>query len=139
MTDSYYRRISHLQHWNQKISGVSDRFSTYRFIAFAVGVLATWIVFQFVGDAWGWVTLAISIIGFLIVVWRHQSVDRYVKLSEARLDIEKVQFARHTLDWETIPEPQLHIADKDPMQVDLDLVGHRSLHHLIDNSLSDAG
>jgi hypothetical protein len=56
------------------------------------------------------------------------------------LNIKSTQLARMNLDWEHIPEPPLKLPAQDhPFEVDLDITGKRSLHHLVDMAISREG
>lgn len=117
-----------------------QRFAWYRLSAFLIGALLTWVAFSYLSLPAGWVTLALAFLGFFTVVWFHRRLDRWIEVLQTWKELKSRQLARLTLDWAALPEPPtLREAERSPLDIDLDLTGPRSLHHLLDNSISLGG
>ncbi len=117
----------------------SNRFSLYRFIVFISGVALTVAGFLTSGPA-GWIALFISLAAFSITVHSHNMLLTGIKRFYNYLNIKKQHLSRMKIDWENIPEPVLENPPEDlTTGKDLDLFGKRSLHHLIDVSVSFEG
>jgi hypothetical protein len=121
-----------------------------------LGVLVGGALFVFLSYLTGqgrlvWIALALSVLTFAAVVYFHRRLDR--SLLRARLSRQYyiAQVARMDLDWESIP---LHFSDvpdpaadgaagsslaAHPFAADLNLVGDRSVHQLVDTAFSRGG
>jgi hypothetical protein len=77
---------------------------------------------------------------FGMAVIYHRQVDTSIRRHQAWLQYAAAQIARATLDWEQIPTTFGHRPQPDhPFETDLDLVGPRSLHRLLDTAVSYEG
>ncbi|MCI0513230.1 hypothetical protein L0128_08470 [candidate division KSB1 bacterium] len=117
----------------------SDRLAGYRLLVFLLAVI--------LGFATYWIDLRLSwsIVGGMLllfsgIAWYHRRIDRGLARHRIWLDLKQAQVARLRLDWEHIPPtitsetPPYH-----PYAADLNLTGPRSLHHLLDVSISESG
>ncbi|MEP7284160.1 MAG: hypothetical protein ABI947_00165, partial [Chloroflexota bacterium] len=116
---------------------VSDQISALRLAIFAGGFVLAFIANFAVGEWAFWLTSAITIVAFALAVRIHRRILRSIAEVTTWRQIKARQIARMTLDWAHIPLP-LPQSD-DPLSVDLDLVGERSIHHLLDTAISYEG
>ncbi len=118
------------------------RFVLFRLASLAVGGLLTWAAFAF-GPAWlGRITGLAALGVFIAVIAAHRRLDRVRARFELARRWNRSQIARLQLDWDHIPLPPgglQEISPEHPFAADLNLVGPRSLHHLIDISISRGG
>ncbi len=127
------RRIASLE-------ALDRRFSWIRLGALLAGGVVTWAAASWAGGPWGWAALGLSLAGFAAVVALHRRLDRWSQTFKIWLELKAAQLARMRLDWDSIPPPVGAAQFQTPgLSVDLDLTGPRSLHHLMDTAVSQAG
>ncbi len=116
----------------QKLEADRNRFARYRPLVFFAGVALTY---------WtGWTSLIIAALVMSIEALYYHRVGKVIHKHQIWLNIKSVQLARMTLDWDNIHEPPSKAPDENhPFEIDLDLTGRRSLHHLIDMAVSHEG
>lgn len=131
-----------VQRLNTRISRLkrlSTRYSWYRMTIFLVGVGLSASMY-WVHGLLIWVAIFITIAIFSIVAYYHRRVDSSILKHEIWLELKEIQVARMKLDWENIPpSPVLQSPIEHPFEIDLDITGDRSLHQLIDSSISHNG
>ena len=70
----------------------------------------------------------------------HQRLETWIRKFQLWKQINQQQLARSQLDWENLPYRRLPEQRlRNALEIDLDLTGPRSLHHLIDQSISEQG
>ncbi len=127
------RRLAHFQ-------SLSKKFSWYRLLIFLIGVVAVFITALWVSEALSWMLLALFFIVFNIIAFFHRRLERGIRRHQIYSEIIKNHLARMNLDWDRIPDPNLNLPCSDlPFEIDLDITGKRSLHQLIDISVSKEG
>ncbi len=117
----------------------TNAFSWYRLFIFLGGIVLSFIFF--------WIDKPLTIgfifffiIGFNIVAYYHRRYEASLKKFEFWLKIKSTHLARMLLDWEKIPVPPYQKPQADhPFEIDLDIKGEKSLHHLLDLSISHNG
>jgi hypothetical protein len=133
------RHIQRLENRLNHFVVINNRFSWARIIIFLAGGTATWGVSVVFGSSAGWFTFFAAIISFTVIVILHRRLDRWINSFLIWKVIYLEKEARLNLDWEHMPLPittgELHT----PLELDLDLTGPRSLHHLLDISISRQG
>lgn len=86
-----------------------------------------------------WLVAGSAILILLAVILWHRRLERWIETLSLRRALIADQRARLTLDWESLPPPRpLQLVDKS-LAFDLDLTGYRSLHQLIDTTISRRG
>lgn len=127
--ENHIRRIKKRLH---QLEANRNRFSRYRPIIFFVGVaLIYWM---------GWTPFIIAIVLISIETLYYNRIGRVMNRHQLWLTIKSTQLARMKLDWEHIPEPPLKKPGQHhPFEIDLDITGPRSLHHLLDMTISHEG
>ncbi|WP_419660679.1 MutS: DNA mismatch repair protein [Desulfosarcina variabilis str. Montpellier] len=127
--DRLARRLQWMQTRNQQISNA-------RLVVFivAIGLL-------FIPPATiKWVFLFLVGVLFFYLVIRHHFHDQRMKRYQALHHIKKTNLARATVKWDALPPPAINKKDGYSDIGDaLNLVGEKSLHHLMDISISDRG
>lgn len=117
----------------------SNKFSFYRLITFAAGVVLCVLGFL-VSNPFGWLSIAISVLAFSLIVHFHNKLLFGIRRCSEYLKIKEQHVSRMDINWENIPLPIVNEPAFDmTIEKDLDLVGERSLHHLIDLSISYEG
>ena len=135
----FERAIQRLERKLARCEAISRRYSWARLIMFLVGVAATWLVALF-NPRTGWIVFISALVLFSVIVIRHRRVDHWAGSFRILQGIYKEQAARLALDWEHIPQPATPAREpRLPLAVDLDLTGPRSLHALLDTSISLQG
>ena len=118
----------------------SYRTSWVRFIVFFLALLATGLALYFVGL---WLAVTCLLAGgvlFGIAIYVHGCLNWSIRRHQRWIKIKSAHIARATLDWEQLPAGFHHRPDPDhPFEADLDLVGQRSLHRLLDTAVSYEG
>ena len=113
----------------------SLRFSWARLLLFALGVAGSAALLFLVGQLAFWLALAAVVLFFGVVVQLHQRVETSLQRFIGLRQFVDEQIARLELAWERIPAARLRdLRYEHPYEVDLDLVGERSLHRLLDTS-----
>lgn len=134
------RRIGRLEMMRQQRQQVSDRLAQVRLVWFLAGVVVAALVFvRWGAGPWAWV-MAVVLVPFVVLVALHRRVETAVIRLTIWLDIQRTHLARLSLDWAALPPPLAEPIPPDhPFALDLDLVGERSLHRLLDTAVSVEG
>ncbi len=123
-----------------RLEARSQRFSWYRLGALLAGGVLTWAGVALGGGRWVWWAFLLSVSIFVGVVFLHRRLDRWTRLLKIWQDIRVSQLARLTLNWDQMPvarrSPRRRMT---PLEIDLDLTGERSLHRLMDITISHEG
>lgn len=132
-----------LDRLDRRAAGLEQRssiFSWARLTVVIVGAIVVYWLFRSAGPNVGMVSLLVGIGVFLALVKMHDRVEEGLRQTRLLRRIKELHERRRTLDWDAIPEeleeidPRIH-----PLAADLNLVGPRSLHHLIDACASKGG
>ncbi len=116
------------------------RFSWYRLILFASTLILAFSVAVWWSSAAGLLVLMVGLMAFGVLAFFHRRIEQAYRRHAVWSTIKAEQQARATLDWNVIPagfptaEPVSH-----PFATDLDLVGSRSVHQLLDIAASADG
>jgi hypothetical protein len=134
------RQIDRLQRCIVRLQRTSYRYTWLRIGVFGAGLLATALILYFAGPWAAGACLAVALLLFGLAVYAHQRVEHSIRRHRVWLDIKTAHVARASLDWDRIrpafsPKPR----PGHPFEADLDLVGGRSLHRLLDTAVSYEG
>ncbi len=137
---AFQRQIERLDQRLVDLRQLSQRFAWVRAAIFFGGLLLSGTVY-FLSNVWGASLTLFAVVNlFIVVVILHRRVDQGIDRYQAWQEIKKTQIARMQLDWEHIPAlAQLQPSYEHSFEADLDLVGHRSLHQLLDTPVSLEG
>ncbi len=137
---TFERQIQHLSSRIEKLQGVNKQYSHIRLIHVLLGIPLIWASFQFAGNWAGRIVTAAVVAAFFIVLHRHGRIKDSIKRHRILLDLKHTQVARMRLDWARIPRVStMPMQVEHPFGIDLDIMGERSLHHLIDTTVSVEG
>ncbi|HCI78244.1 MAG TPA: hypothetical protein DHW02_00980, partial [Ktedonobacter sp.] len=71
---------------------------------------------------------------------QHGKIERSIRNHRTWQYIKRTHIARMRLDWEHIPDAQVEpVSPEHPFASDLDIVGPRSLHRLLNTAISREG
>jgi hypothetical protein len=119
---------------------MSRRYSLVRLAIMLAGIAASYLAFSLAGDLAGWIAVALFIAAFAVIAHFHSRIERSIRLHRIWLHIKRGHLARMVHDWPNIPQALDPTPEPDhPFEVDLNLTGDRSLHHLIDTAVSTEG
>lgn len=126
-------RVAHLQQ-------ISQRLSWLRLGLFLASVVAAGLAGWRLGFPAGVVTFLVTQGVFAGAVFINGGIDERLREHQAWLDHKRIQLARMSLDWANIPYlTRFTPRYEHPFEADLDLVGERSLHRLLDTPVSREG
>lgn len=128
------RRLARLEQINQ-------RFSLVRLAAFIVGIVAIVLAAAYLPETIAWGVVIAATLIFSLVVGLHRRLDGWRERFAIWRGLRAAQLARLELDWPQIPLPPAPPAPSErvALDIDLDLTGPRSLHHLLDLAVSLEG
>ena len=134
------KQIARLERRAAFLGEISRKYWNVRRVIFVVGVLMALGFCSVAGTRVAWIVAGLLAVVFSVVTVFHNRVrDSITRISVLR-DIKQVQIARILLDWDRLPlsEP-LPSLDDHPCATDLDIVGDRSLHRLLDCAVTKEG
>lgn len=133
-------QISRLEQYLEVMQHQSNRFSWLRLGTFAGGALfSAGVVFTgLVGLAF--LCFGITLVVFGFVAYAHRRLVRSIQRHTVYLALKRSHRARMQLDWAQLPPPLITAPRAEhPAELDLDLVGDRALHRLLDTCVSREG
>jgi hypothetical protein len=133
-------QIDRLQGRMEQLDRTSYRYSWVRIAAFCAGPPVIGLAIFTAGAGIAALCAVLWLLLFGLSVYAHRRVKRGIERHRLWLDIKSAQVARARLAWDQIPSTFHHQPDPEhPFEVDLDLTGMRSLHHLLDTAVSYEG
>jgi len=129
--------ITRLEHRLAIHQQTSERFTWLRLALVAIGLTLTGATSYWINLTASGVILFIALLAFSSAVYFHSRIKHLVKQLQANLTLKSTQLARLQLDWENIPNLTRHHPNYDhPFAADLDILGDKSLFHLLDTTVS---
>ena len=133
-------QVNRLGNRMTKLHALSRRLSWYRLVIFLIGGALVFISFFWISENLAWFFAGTAFIIFSIIACYHHRLEKGIRRHQIWLEIKKSQMARMELDWKKIPGSMLQCPLSDlPFEKDLDITGSRSIHQLIDISISREG
>ncbi len=133
-------QIQRLERRTAALQVVSNRVSWLRVGIFVVGIASGSIVGIRVNELAGWALIALTLIVFTLVVLYHRHLERWIQIFTLWRAMRSDQLARMALDWDRISaSASRRERTSQPLALDLDLTGPRSLHQLLDTTVSRPG
>ena len=133
-------QVNRLGNRIRKLHALSRRLSWYRLAIFLFGGTLVFISFFWISEKSAWLVAAIAAIIFSMIACYHHRLARGIRRHQIWMQMKKSQLARMDLNWEKIPGSELQLPLSDlPFEKDLDITGRRSIHQLIDISISREG
>lgn len=134
------RQVHRLERRLNQLQETSQRLSRLRLVIFLIGTAVS-LFTLFRAGVWAWT--GVSILAALPFAWavsQHRHVESTIRQHKLWQQIKQTHLARMALDWKTIPATLPRpVRLEHPFALDLDLVGDRSLHQLLDTAVSHAG
>lgn len=134
------RHLARLERRRQRLDNLSRRYSRVRvgLVLTALGIL--FLLHRSVGEGIAWLAVAPIALVFLVVVSTHKRVKDSIGRLTIWCQIKSTHVARLTLDWPHIPLSPVSAPDpQHPFEADLNLTGERSLHQLLDTTMTWGG
>jgi DNA mismatch repair ATPase MutS len=133
-------QIARLERRLAKMQTLSRRLSWYRLITFVTGGALVFISFFWISETLAWLLAATAVVLFSVAAICHHRLGKGLRRHRIWLEIKKSQLTRMDLDWDNIPPSAL----QSPLsglsfEIDLDITGSRSIHQLVDISISREG
>ena len=123
-----------------RCESISRRYAWIRLAVFLAGGAITWSAAAFFGVTAGWLIFIAAALLFGWIEFKHRRVDAWADSFRIWRTIYREQAARLELDWDTLPRKAESVEIANPaLALDLDLTGPRSLHALLDNTISRQG
>lgn len=124
-----------------RLQQTGDRLSRWRLIVFAAGLILSSAALIARGDVAFWGITGVWVTGFAALARWHRAVSAAIARREVWLDIKRRHIARMTLDWAGLPRAHTDSPPDPahPFEIDLDITGDKSIHHLIDTAASRGG
>jgi hypothetical protein len=133
-------QVKRLNNRLTKLHALSRRLSWYRLVIFLIGGALVFISFFWISENLAWFFAGTAFIIFSIIACYHHRLGKGIRRHQIWLEIKKSQLARMDLDWENITGSMLPNPLSDlSFEKDLDITGSRSIHQLIDISISREG
>jgi hypothetical protein len=132
--------IARLTRRAQQLQVLSRKYWLVRRLLFVAGLLLTLLIWQYAGGSKGLLVLAVFVFIFVIVALYHNRVREGITRNGLMLEIKKTQVARLKLDWQQLPDtdPSMPLPGH-PFEADIDVTGEKSLHRLLDTSVTNEG
>jgi hypothetical protein len=131
------KRLTHMREFNR-------RFVSARLIEFVLGITAGVVALFAIGLEASLFVFGVTFVAFVILVIFHQRTQRTIEQFEGWIAIRRAHMARLALDWTGIPprpwdKNEAGELIRTPLEVDFDIAGERSLHHLLDTAVTVGG
>jgi ABC-type multidrug transport system fused ATPase/permease subunit len=136
------RHQERLDRWLDHLAQIDSRFTWIRLGVVVSGFLLFLLALGLGSAAWRWAVVLLSLAVFTFVVFLHRRLDRARQKTRLRREWTAAQLARLAPDWERLPPPLVEEVPglaNHPFAADLDLLGERSLHRLVDTAISLGG
>lgn len=134
--NSLINRLTVLLEKGQKFD---KKLSFLRLSIFTVGILGTLLTFFTLNDNASIITFLLSVVIFGITAHYHSRLNSKLQRLKKWISIQEENRARQNLDWEEIPFKSADHESPNGIEYDLNLVGKRSLFHLISTTSTKEG
>ena len=134
------RQIERLQKRITALELRSNKYSWTRVAIFFVGLGLALLAFFLVNRWWGVGLALATFVLFAVAARLHSSIERSLARHKLLSYIKSTQLARIHLNWDAIPSAYtVESVGEHPFEIDLDMTGYRSLHHLLNTAVSHEG
>ncbi len=135
--------LQSVKRFNQRITRLTElskRLALIRLSIFLVSLITFFFFFALSISSGYWITLFVFIFVFGILTGIQNKIDSSIARIKLWVTIKESNISRLNINWQNITQHNKLITDNDhPFLKDLDIAGHNSLLHLIDNTISDQG
>jgi MutS domain V len=133
-------RIDRLERRRQKLELLNKKYWLVRRSIFGAGAVLSLLTWEITAGRPALLVAALFLIVFIVVVVIHNRVLESIKRTRLMLDLNEIQIARINLDWNELPQPDPSESQPNhPFEIDIDVTGERSLHRLLDTSVTKEG
>ena len=132
-------QIARLKRRAEFLQAISRRYWNARRAIFIAGALLALAFCSLAGTRAAWVLAGLIAILFTVVTVFHNKVRDSLTRISVLIDIKQVQIARIRLHWDRLPPIDPVSTGDHPFASDLDIVGERSLHRLLDSAVTREG
>jgi MutS domain V len=133
-------RIGRLERREETLEVLSKKYWLVRRSIFGAGAVLSLVTWEIVGGKPAVLVAGLFLIAFIIVVVIHNRVLESIKRTRLMLELQEIQIARINLDWNELPQPDhAESQPNHPFEIDIDVTGERSLHRLLDTSVTQEG
>jgi hypothetical protein len=131
------RQVARLGQRLTLLEAQNDRFVRWRLATFVAGIAASAATLLTYGVWWWLLVSLVVLLPFVALVTAHRRHERALRRFTIWQAIKQSHLARMNLEWGSIPAA-LPIPSRfdHPFALDLDLLGGRSLHRLLDTAVS---
>lgn len=134
---AHQTQINRLTTMLTRLEAESQRLSTLRLILISVGLGASLLAARFASPTIAWSILLIVLMIFGGIVSVHRRLRQGIRRFIIWRTIKREQVARMTVDWDGLQKAaSIPNSERTALEVDFDLVGERSLHRLMDTTVS---
>lgn len=138
--DALLRTVQRLNQRLQRLERTDRQLSTARLITAIIIIASVILALTLEQSAASFIVSAVSTLVFTGLVVRHNRLKQQIRQLQIWEQIKRAHIARITLDWDHLPPPLKTEPQPDhPFETDLDITGERSLHHLLDTTISREG
>ena len=124
----------------QKLERKSLKIGWLRFSVFAAGLIFFFVPYFFSAKTFAYTGLIIFAAIFIAVSISQNRILESIVRYKKWIGIKRNNLARINLDWENIPPAKIFsFSNHEPLEIDLNITGDRSLHQLIDSAKSKEG
>ncbi|MDX1992459.1 MAG: hypothetical protein SF029_08720 [bacterium] len=117
----------------------SDQFTRWRLSVFLVGAVISFAAAS-LENRLGLLAAVLFLAIFVGVARAHGQIKTAIQRFSLWKQIKAEHLARLRLDWERLPRPTVEdFPPEHPFALDLDMIGERSVHHLLDTAISQGG
>ncbi len=132
--------VARLEQRVLRLQDISRGYVRARWLLVVLGVVASLLVERVLGTAVGLSVAGLCAVGFVILVTYHSRVKQSIARHQRWQQIKATHVARLRRDWKQLPPPDTSPVSPDhPFATDLNLIGHRSVQHLFDTTVSRGG
>ena len=132
--------VKRLAEVEEKIAGKKTKIGYIRLAIFIIGLVLFLAAFFYISNVVSLTILALFLILFILVSSWQNKIIAYHKVILKAIAVKKSYLARIELDWKNIDYKKTeNIEPLMDLEIDIDLCGPQSLHHLIDFSKSVEG
>jgi len=136
----FARLLPRLERRIAALENLSRKFSRARLVLVLLGVVLVYLTSQFFNDAVAWTLFFLLTSAFAVLAQRHNRVEQSLARHRIWHRLKGEHAARMALHWEKIPKPDLTPeAGTHPFAADLNILGERSLLHLLDTTTALGG
>jgi hypothetical protein len=135
------KQIARLKRRAELLDRISRKYWTARRVIFVTGALLALALCNFAGSTVAWVLAGLLVMLFSIVTVYHTRVRDSLTRNSLLIELKQEQMARIRLDWDGIAPGDSSSLETSshPFATDLDIVGERSLHRLLDCAVTQEG